>query len=78
MADEKEAIVAGLRLRPGGAGRNDLAAPGAQQPNILWIYVEDQNPWYGTYGESLVETPNIDALAREGVVFERALDSAHP
>ena len=55
-----------------------LAAPGAQQPNILWIYVEDQNPWYGAYGESLVETPNIDALAREGVVFERALDSAHP
>ena len=49
-----------------------LAAPGAQQPNILWIYVEDQNPWYGAYGESLVETPNIDALAREGVVFERA------
>ena len=49
-----------------------VAETAPQKPNILWIYVEDQSPWYGTYGETRVETPNIDALAREGVVFERA------
>lgn len=43
-----------------------------RRPNILWIYIEDQDPRYGCYGESLVETPNIDSLAEQGVVFERA------
>ncbi|MEM7015942.1 MAG: sulfatase [Pseudomonadota bacterium] len=43
-----------------------------QRPNILWIYIEDQDPRYGCYGEQLVDTPNIDALADLGVVFERA------
>ena len=49
-----------------------LATPSVAAPNVLWIHVEDQHPWYGTYGETKVATPNIDALAREGVVFERA------
>lgn len=42
------------------------------RPNILWIYIEDQDPRYGCYGETLVETPVIDNLAASGVVFERA------
>ncbi|MCY3840693.1 MAG: hypothetical protein OXH09_18935 [Gammaproteobacteria bacterium] len=40
-----------------------------KRPNILWIYIEDQDPRYGCYGEVLVKTPNIDALAAEGVVW---------
>ena len=40
--------------------------------NILWISIDDQSPWYGTYGDTRVQTPNIDALASQGVVFERA------
>ena len=40
--------------------------------NILWISIDDQSPWYGTYGDARVKTPNIDALAAQGVVFERA------
>ena len=48
----------------------------AQNPttrtNILWISIDDQSPWYGTYGDTRVRTPNIDALASQGVVFERA------
>lgn len=47
-----------------------------KRPNILWIYIEDQDPRYGCYGETLVETPYIDALAAEGVVFERAYSPA--
>jgi arylsulfatase A-like enzyme len=42
------------------------------KPNILWINIDDQSPWYGSYGDNTVETPNIDALARQGVLFERA------
>ena len=45
-------------------------------PNILWIYIEDQDPRYGCYGEKLVNTPNIDALATEGVLFQRAYSPA--
>lgn len=44
----------------------------AQQPNILWIYVEDTNSWMSSYGDTVVNTPNIDQLASEGVRFNRA------
>ena len=44
----------------------------AQKTNILWVWVDDQHPWYGTYGDMLVQTPNIDNLADTGAVFERA------
>lgn len=42
------------------------------QPNILWIYVEDTNDWMSCYGETLIQTPNIDQLAAEGIRFDRA------
>ena len=43
----------------------------AQQPNILWLCT-DQQRWdtLGVYGNTFVHTPNIDQLARDGVVFE--------
>ncbi|MEM0969986.1 MAG: sulfatase [Verrucomicrobiota bacterium] len=40
--------------------------------NILWIYVDDMSDWMGCYGHDAVPTPHIDALAEEGVLFERA------
>jgi len=49
-----------------------LFAADAPPPNILWINIDDQSPWYGTYGDELAQTPNLDALADQGVVFERA------
>jgi arylsulfatase A-like enzyme len=42
----------------------------SQQPNILWILAEDASPHIGCYGETAIETPNLDALADEGVRFE--------
>ena len=44
----------------------------AEKPNIVWIFVEDMNGWYGCYGDDTVPTPNIDALAEQGVRFDRA------
>ncbi len=45
---------------------------GPDHPNILWVYVEDTNPWMSCYGDEVLETPNIDRLADKGVLFERA------
>jgi arylsulfatase A-like enzyme len=47
----------------------------AQQvkPNIVWITIEDTSPdFIGCYGNTEVKTPNIDALAAEGVRFTNA------
>ena len=41
------------------------------RPNVLWIYLEDVSGWFGCYGEALIETPNIDALASTGLRFDR-------
>ena len=43
------------------------------RPNVLWICT-DQQRWdtLGTAGNEWVTTPNIDALAASGVVFEQA------
>ena len=45
----------------------------AEKPNILFIVADDLSAEaLGVYGNSLVKTPYIDRLAREGVTFERA------
>jgi arylsulfatase A-like enzyme len=42
------------------------------RPNILWLVIDDMGPDFSCYGEKLIETPNIDHLAREGTRFENA------
>ena len=44
----------------------------SEAPNILWIYVDDMSDWLGCYGDSTVATTNIDALAKDGVMFTQA------
>lgn len=41
-------------------------------PNVLLIVVDDLRPTLGCYGDALALTPNVDALAWEGVTFTRA------
>ncbi|MCZ6665782.1 MAG: sulfatase-like hydrolase/transferase [Gammaproteobacteria bacterium] len=42
-----------------------------QPPNILFIMVDDLGPeWVSAYGAEEIETPNIDALAAGGMLFE--------
>jgi len=43
-----------------------------QPPHIVWLTVEDMSPWIGPYGDQTVPTPNLDRLAREGVVYDNA------
>jgi iduronate 2-sulfatase len=42
------------------------------RPNVLFIVTDDLNMNVGCYGNTPVETPNIDRLAARGVRFERA------
>jgi len=46
------------------------------RPNILWIVVDDMSPHFSCYGESLIDTPNVDRLAAEGTLFSRAYVTA--
>ena len=52
----------------------DIAA--ADSPNILWITSEDHGPEMGCYGDKLAVTPNVDALAKRGMMFKFAWSCA--
>jgi len=43
-----------------------------QKPNVLFIMVDDLRPELGCYGNNSVVSPNIDRIADNGMVFERA------
>ena len=53
----------------GGVSASDARAD--ERPNILWIYLEDVSGWFSCYGETVIDTPNIDALAQRGTRFTR-------
>ncbi|MEL6253645.1 MAG: sulfatase [Bacteroidota bacterium] len=40
-----------------------------RKPNVLFIAVDDLRPELGVYGKSYVKSPNIDRLAKEGILF---------
>jgi arylsulfatase A-like enzyme len=44
----------------------------AERPNVLFIAVDDLRPELACYGKQQIHSPNIDRLARSGVLFERA------
>jgi len=42
-------------------------------PNILIIYIDDlHHEKFGFKGYPIIQTPNIDALAEEGITFQNA------
>ena len=40
--------------------------------NVVWIVIEDASPHIGCYGETLIKTPHIDRMAREGIRCKNA------
>lgn len=50
-----------------------LQASAAEQPNVLMIVLDDMNDWLGVMGgHPQAKTPNMDRLARQGVLFLNA------
>lgn len=49
---------------------NNLTQPG--RPNVLFLVSDDLRPELGCYGNTVIQSPNIDRLAKRGLVFERA------
>ena len=48
-----------------------------EKPNLLWIVAEDLSPALGCYGHPNARTPNLDAFARESLLFTHAF-AAYP
>ncbi len=43
---------------------------GQESPNFLWLVCEDQSLFFSIYGDSSANTPNINQLAQDGIVFQ--------
>ena len=43
-----------------------------KRPNILFIPIDDLRPILGCYGNTIIKTPNMDRLAKRGIVFNKA------
>lgn len=42
-----------------------------KQPNVLFIFIDDLRPDLGAYGNTYVHSPEIDAIAKNGILFTR-------
>jgi arylsulfatase A-like enzyme len=52
----------------------NIINPSAPKPNVILIYCDDLGYGdLGCYGNRVIQTPNIDRLAREGVIFTNYL-----
>ena len=46
--------------------------PRSTSPNVLFIAVDDLRPEFGAYGAAHMHSPNLDKLASESLIFDRA------
>lgn len=71
-------VIGGAMIGQTGHGETKAAAPArvrerGKKPNILWITGEGVPiSVLSCYGSKLIQTPNIDRIANEGVRFENA------
>lgn len=64
-------VCLSLPLVAFAATRPALAAEPAR-PNVLFFAVDDLRTDIGCFGNAEAKTPQIDALAKRGMVFRRA------
>jgi iduronate 2-sulfatase len=57
---------------PFGCSRFGGASPRGQKPNVLLIAVDDLFTSNSAYGDHRVKMPNLEALAKRGVLFQQA------
>ncbi|MEO1993145.1 MAG: sulfatase [Pirellulales bacterium] len=75
-------LLCGVEIALASNPTPDVTVPDPQEhwrgskPNILWIMLEDWSTDLSCYGTPLVQTPNIDRLATEGIRYEHAFSTA--
>lgn len=63
--------VAMLPMMFGCPQQADAQQAGAQRPNVIFIMADDLGIGdLGCYGQRMIKTPGIDAMARDGMIFE--------
>ena len=65
-------IAASFVLHANSGSLASAADDSASPPNIVFLFADDQCTYsVGCYGNKDVQTPNMDQLARDGLVFDR-------
>ena len=65
------AVAGGAVLSVLSRSRSLSQTASRRKMNVLFIAVDDLRPELGCYGHKQILSPNIDRLAREGLLFER-------
>lgn len=77
MDNRKKSQLLFLFLLLGMVSINCLAQNQAERPNIVWIVTEDNSKHFlRLYEEGGAAMPNVEALAKEGIVFKNAFSNA--
>lgn len=77
FADLKLILVSGIMLIAYFHGEDLCARDTVPKPNIIIIYADDVGYGdIGAYGADLIPTPNIDRMAKEGLLFTQAYATA--
>ncbi len=56
-------------------GHKEKAKAIFERPNIVWIIAEDMSQDLACYGNGLIKTPALDALAKRGIRYENAFSN---
>jgi arylsulfatase A-like enzyme len=79
MLSKRFRLLAGLLVSGllSGVCAADAKEPSnSRRPNIVWIIPDDMSANFSCYGETAIETPNVDKLAGNGVKFTNAYVTA--
>lgn len=71
ITKSSRSLIMGLAILLVGLTHLQAQKPAPGSPNVLWIYLEDVSGWFSCYGDNVIETPHMDALAERGVRFDR-------
>ncbi|UCC48648.1 MAG: sulfatase-like hydrolase/transferase, partial [Gemmatimonadota bacterium] len=73
LLDQTLAVVAACLLAFAACGRGERPGAADTRPNILFVFADDHAAHaVSAYGSRINETPQIDRLAQEGMLFHNA------